>query len=321
MIRLGITGYGNLGKALEKLAVKAKDIVPVAVFTRRDGVTSDLGTPCVSYSDFESYKGKIDVMAICSGSANDVPVQGRQLAGIFNTVDSFDTHALIPDYYKDMDSIAVKNGTVSIISAGWDPGLFSYMRLLFATAIEDGDSYTFWGKGVSQGHSDAIRRIEGVKNGKQYTIPKQSALDSVRAGERPVLAAGDKHLRECFVVAEDGADKARIEKEIKTMPYYFDEYETVVHFINEETFVKEHSGMPHGGMVIRSGSINGTAHTAELDINLGSNPDFTAALVLSYVRAAARMSAEGLKGAKTVFDVPVSYMTDIDINEAIKHLL
>jgi len=321
MIRLGITGYGNLGKALERIANASEDIQLVGIFSRRNNVVSPFGTPIYLYSEKETMTDKIDIMAICSGSANDVPVQGRELCKLFNTVDSFDTHALIPDYYKDVDNYARENNHISLISAGWDPGLFSYMRLLFSSVIGEGETNTFWGKGVSQGHSDAIRRIAGVIDAKQYTIPKEDALNKARSGENCNFTPRDKHLRECFVVAEEDADKERIEREIKTLPHYFDEYDTIVHFIDKDTFIKEHSGMAHGGSVIRAGEVSGTKDSMEFSIKLQSNPDFTASCMLAYIRGAYKMREEGQIGCKTVFDIPVSYMTNMEREDFIKKML
>lgn len=320
MIRVGIVGYGNLGKATEKIVNAASDMEAVGIFSRRQ-TSSDLGTPCYFYSELKDFVGKIDVLALCGGSATDIPTQGRELIRMFNTVDSFDTHALIPEYSRDMDAAAKATDHLSVYSAGWDPGLFSLMRLMFESVLPKGNTYTFWGKGVSQGHSEAIRKLDGVKNGKQYTIPKEEALAAVRSGSNPELTVRDKHLRVCYVVAEDGADRDEITRQIVTMPNYFADYDTQVNFIDEETFNTEHSGIPHGGFVIRSGENNGTKHTMEFSLKLESNPDFTASVLVAYLRAGYKLYSEGVRGAKSIFEIPLSYAANIDINEAIAHLL
>ncbi len=306
-IKVGIVGYGNLGKGTELAIAKNKDMELAAVFTRRSPESITLMTPGVSvYSsdEAEKFAGKIDVMILCGGSATDLPEMGPRYAALFNTIDSFDTHAKIPEYFNAVNEAAEKSGHTSIISVGWDPGLFSLNRAYGDAILPDGTSYTFWGRGVSQGHSDAIRRVEGVRDARQYTIPVEGAMSSVRSGERPSLTTREKHTRECFVVAEEGADLSRIEKEIKTMPNYFDEYDTTVHFISEEEMRKNHSGLPHAGFVFRSGSTgNGNNHVIEYSLKLDSNPEFTSSVLVCYARAAYRMNLAGQNGAKTVLDV------------------
>ncbi len=321
-IKVGILGYGNLGRGVELAISKAQDMELVAVFTRRDNVVTDMGKACINVNKIENYKDKIDVLILCGGSATDLPVQGVEMIKLFNTVDSFDTHAKIPEYFANMDKAAKESGKLGIISVGWDPGLFSIARMLFGAILPEGNDYTFWGKGVSQGHSDAIRRIKGVKDGKQYTIPKEQALEIVRSGEVADLTARDKHLRECFVVAEENADKAAIENEIKNMPNYFADYDTIVHFISEEELKKNHSKMPHGGFVIRSGKTTDEhKHILELSIKLDSNPEFTSSVLAAYARAIAKLAKEGKKGAVSVFDIPLSYLSPASNEELRKHLL
>ena len=314
MIRIGILGYGNLGRGVEQAIKQNTDMELVAIFTRRkpEDIKTLTGAKVINIAEIEDWKDKIDVMILCGGSATDLPVQGPQYAKLFNTIDSFDTHAKVPEYFHNVDEEAKKGNNVSIISVGWDPGLFSLNRMYAESILPDGNTYTFWGKGVSQGHSDAIRRIEGVKNAVQYTIPIDKAVESVRAGEAPNLTTREKHLRECFVVAEDGADKERIEREIKTMPNYFDEYDTTVHFITEEELKKNHSGMPHGGFVIRSGNTGlnkDTTQIIEYSLKLESNPEFTASVLLSYARAAYRLHEKGETGARTVLDIPPALLS------------
>lgn len=312
-IRIGIVGYGNLGRGVETAVKKTPDIELVAVFTRRDPAavkTNDPNVRVFHVDDAVKYTDKIDVMILCGGSSSDLPKQGPEFLKLFNTVDSFDTHAKIPEYFETMDAVAKSSKKIGIISVGWDPGLFSMNRMLTEAILPDGVGYTFWGKGVSQGHSDAIRRVEGVKNGVQYTIPKEEALEKVRAGLWPELSNRDKHLRECFVVAEEGADKEKIENEIKSMPNYFSDYETVVHFISEEELKKNHSAMPHGGRVIHTAVTGeGNKQIVEFSIKLDSNPEFTSSILVAYARAAYTMYNEGHIGAKTVFDVPLSYLS------------
>ncbi len=307
MIKFAIVGYGNLGKACEKIAMASDDFELVGIFTRRDPSTmqSPFGTQFFKQDEIENFKGKLDVVALCTGSANDLTSLGEKLAKDFNTVDSFDTHAKMGEYVETMNKINLENGTLSFVGIGWDPGVFSIMRALFEGVLNKGNTQTFWGKGVSQGHSEAIRRIDGVADAKQYTIPKDEALVKARSGEGATLTTRDKHLRECFVVAKDGADKACIEKTIKEMPNYFADYDTVVHFISYEEFDREHGGIPHGGFVLRAGEVNGTKDTLEFSLKLESNPDFTSNVLMAYARANAKMRAKGVTGAKTVIDVPV----------------
>ena len=306
-IRIAICGYGNLGRGIEGEITKQKDMELVAIFTRRDPSTLKIAsnTPVINIAEMKDWTEKIDVMIMCGGSATDLPKQVPEAAKLFNTVDSFDTHAKIPEYFEEVNKSALENNKTSIISVGWDPGMFSINRVYADSILPNGGTYTFWGKGVSQGHSDAIRRIEGVKNAIQYTIPIESAVESVRNGENPKLSAGEKHLRECYVVAEEGADKERIENAIKTMPNYFDEYETTVHFISEEELKANHSKMPHGGFVIHSGETgNGNKHIIEYSLKLDSNPEFTSSVLLAVARANYRMNKAGMYGAKTILDIP-----------------
>ena len=325
--RIGIFGYGNLGRGVENAIKQNDDMTLVAVFTRRDPASITLmteGAEVVSTAEVEKYKDRIDVMVICGGSATDLPFQTPFLALNFTVIDSFDTHARIPEHFARVDKAAKAGGNVAMISVGWDPGMFSLNRLLAGVILPDGKDYTFWGKGVSQGHSDAIRRIEGVVDAKQYTIPVESALEAVRSGKNPDLGTREKHTRECFVVAEDGADKARIEKEIKEMPNYFADYDTTVHFITLEELKRDHSGIPHGGFVIRSGRTGAELehnHIIEYSLKLDSNPEFTASVIVAYARAAARMKREGMSGCKTVFDVPPAYLSPKSYDELIATLL
>lgn len=322
-IRVGIVGYGNLGKGVRKAINQNKDIELEAIFTRREvSKVSENDNLMVHISKIGDFKDKIDVMILCGGSATDLVEQGPMVAEMFNTVDSFDTHAKIPSYFEKMNEVSTASGNLSIISVGWDPGLFSLNRLLGNAVLPNGKDYTFWGKGVSQGHSDAIRRIQGVKNGIQYTIPIEAALERVRSGENPSLTTREKHLRECFVVAEEGADKTKIEEEIKNMPNYFSDYDTTVHFITEEELKRDHSGMPHGGFVIRTGETGeGTKQRIEFSLDLGSNPEFTSSVLVAYARAIAKMAKEGKKGALTVFDVPFGYLSSKTPAELRKELL
>lgn len=314
-IRIGIVGYGNLGRGTELAIRQNPDVKLAAVFTRREPSQLKIlteGVPVYSVNDILAHKDEIDVLILCGGSATDLPVQGPEFAANFNTIDSFDTHARIPEYFAKVDEAAKKGGNVSIISVGWDPGMFSVQRLYGSCILPEGKDYTFWGKGVSQGHSDAIRRVEGVKDGKQYTIPVEASVEAVRNGEDPELTTRQKHTRECFVVAEEGADKAKIEAEIKNMPNYFSDYDTTVNFITEEELKRDHSGIPHGGFVIRSGKtgVNGeTKQIVEYRLNLGSNPEFTSSILVAYARAAYRLSKEGNTGAKTVFDIAPAYLS------------
>ncbi len=315
-IRVGIAGYGNLGRGVELALKKCPDMELVGIFSRRATKKEGISIPL---SDAADYQKQIDVMILCGGSATDLPIQGPSLAKLFNTVDSFDTHAKIPEYFESVDAVAKEHGHLSLISCGWDPGLFSLNRLLAQAILPEGDDYTFWGKGISQGHSDAIRRIDGVLDAKQYTIALENALERVRANERPVLTTGEKHRRLCYVVAEEGADLAEIERKICTMPHYFDEYQTEVHFISQEELNRDHSGMPHGGMAIRTG-ITGksTPQKMEFQLDLGSNPEFTGSVLVAYARAIAKMSSEGKTGAVTVFDIPfaaLSPMNGVDLRK------
>ena len=326
-IRIGILGYGNLGRGVECAIKHNPDMELVGVFTRRDPKTVEILTKTAgvySVDDAEKMKDQIDVMILCGGSATDLPEQTPKFAQWFNVVDSFDTHKRIPEHFANVDKAAKENGHVGIISVGWDPGMFSLNRMYANAILTNGKDYTFWGKGVSQGHSDAIRRIKGVKDGKQYTIPVESALEEVRSGKNPELTTREKHTRECFVVAEEGADLARIENEIKTMPNYFDEYDTTVHFISEEELKRDHSGIPHGGFVIRTGKTgwnDENSHVIEYSLKLDSNPEFTSSVIIAYARAAYRMNQEGQKGCKTVFDVAPAYLSTMSGEELRKNLL
>ena len=325
-IRIGIFGYGNLGRGVECAIRQNPDMELVAVFTRRDPQTvKTVGDVRVLPADMApEMKDRIDVMILCGGSAKDLPVQTPELAKHFHVVDSFDTHARIPEHFANVDASAREGGRVAVISVGWDPGMFSLNRLYANAILPEGTDYTFWGKGVSQGHSDAIRRVEGVLDAKQYTIPVEEALRAVRAGENPTLTAREKHLRECFVVAKEGADKARIEREICEMPHYFAEYDTTVHFISLEELKREHGGIPHGGTVIRSGRTGAEGenrHVIEYSLKLDSNPEFTASVLVAYARAAYRMSLEGQCGCKTVLDIPPAYLSACDADELRRRLL
>lgn len=326
MIRVGIAGYGNLGRGVESALRDAKDMETVGVFTRRDpaSVKTATGIPVYAWADAKNMQDKIDVMILCGGSANDLPTQTAELAAYFNVVDSFDTHAKIPEHFAQVDAVSRANGKISVISVGWDPGLFSLNRLYGQAILPNGKDYTFWGKGVSQGHSDAIRRIPGVKDGKQYTVPVESALEKVRNGENPELSTREKHTRECFVVAEDGADKAAIETAIKTMPNYFADYDTTVHFISQEELDRDHSGIPHGGVVFRTGTtgLRGEQkHVVEYKLQLESNPGFTSSVLVTFARAAYRMQKDGLSGCKTIFDIAPSYLHPASPEEQRKALL
>ena len=326
-IKVGIVGYGNIGRGVEAAITQSPDMELVAVFTRRapETLTIETATAKVEHMDaLLNYKGIIDVMILCGGSATDLPVQGPELAANFNTIDSFDTHARIPEYFESVNEKALEAGTTSIISVGWDPGLFSMIRMMSGAILPVGEDYTFWGKGVNQGHSDALRRVEGVKNAIQYTIPMDEAVESVRRGDNPELTTRQKHLRECFVVAEEGADLAAIENTIKTMPNYFADYDTIVNFVSEEELKANHSKMPHGGFVFRTG-VTGleeeNKQIIEFSLKLDSNPQFTANVLVAYARAAVRMNKEGMKGAKSVFDVPLSYLSAKSNLELMRDLL
>ncbi len=312
-IRIGIMGYGNLGKGIENAIKQNDDLTLTAVFTRRAPNSVKLlsdKVPVVSADEILSYKDKIDVLILCGGSATDLPVQTPLYAKDFNVVDSFDTHAKIPEHYENVDKAAKEGNNVALISCGWDPGMFSLNRLYSECILPKGDTYTFWGKGVSQGHSDAIRRIDGVIDAKQYTIPIDEALNKVRSGVSPSLTTREKHLRECFVVAEENADKQRIENEIKTMPNYFADYDTIVHFISLEELKEKHSGIPHGGFVIRSGKTgDGNNHIVEYSLKLDSNPEFTASVIVAYARAVYRLAEKKDYGCKTVLDIPPAMLS------------
>ncbi len=326
MIKIAIMGYGNLGRGIEAAVRQNPDTELVAVFSRRDptSVKTRTDIPVYSADDILKFKDKIDVLILCGGSATDLPVQTPLYAKDFTVVDSFDTHAKIPEHFERVDEAAKSGKNIAVISCGWDPGMFSLNRLYASAVLPDGKDYTFWGKGVSQGHSDAIRRIDGVVDAKQYTIPVDAALEAVRSGEAPELTAREKHLRECFVVAADGADKARIEEEIKTMPNYFADYDTIVHFISKEELDRDHAGIPHGGFVIRSGKtgLNGeNSHIIEYSLKLDSNPEFTSSVIVAYARAAARMKEEGMSGCKTVFDIPPAYLSPKSGEELRKTML
>ncbi|MBD8930934.1 MULTISPECIES: diaminopimelate dehydrogenase [Clostridia] len=326
-IRIGILGYGNLGRGVECAIKQNADMELAAVFTRRDPATVQILTedvPVCRIADVQDWKDKIDVMILCGGSATDLPKQTPVYAEMFNVIDSFDTHARIPEHFEDVDAAAKKGGNVGIISVGWDPGMFSLNRLYANAILPEGKDYTFWGKGVSQGHSDAIRRVEGVKDGKQYTIPVEAALEAVRNGENPELTTRQKHTRECFVVLEEGADAAKVEEEIKTMPNYFSDYDTTVHFISEEELKANHSGIPHGGFVLRSGKTGWDGenkHLIEYSLKLDSNPEFTASVLVAYARAAYKLAQEGQSGCKTVFDIAPAYLSAKSGAELRKHLL
>ena len=326
-IKIGILGYGNLGKGVECAVKHNPDMELAAVFTRRDKESLNILTPGVkvcSVQEAESMKEEIDVMILCGGSATDLPVQTPQFAKCFNVVDSFDSHARIPEHFEAADAAAKEGGHVGIISVGWDPGMFSLNRLYGNAVLPEGSDYTFWGRGVSQGHSDAIRRVEGVKDARQYTVPVEAALKAVRDGENPELTTRQKHTRECFVVAEEGADLKRIEEEIVTMPNYFADYDTTVRFISEEELMRDHKGIPHGGFVIRTGKTgweNEHSHVIEYSLKLDSNPEFTASVIVAYARAAYRLSKEGAAGCKTVFDIAPAYLSPLSGEELRKHLL
>jgi diaminopimelate dehydrogenase len=322
-IQIGIVGYGNLGKGVEKAIAQNPDMELVAIFTRRQPEAfASHSAKFEHISSAEQYKGKIDVMILCGGSATDLPEQTPVIASMFNTVDSFDTHAKIPEFFNTVNAAATQGGNLSVISTGWDPGLFSLNRLLAESILPEGKDYTFWGKGVSQGHSDAIRRVPGVKGGVQYTVPVESVIDRIRSGETPELATREKHLRDCYVVAEEGADQEVIRQTIVSMPNYFSDYDTTVTFISEEELKEKHHGMPHGGFVIRSG-ITGqnTKQIIEFGLKLESNPEFTASVLVAYARAAIRLSREGQKGAKTVFDIPFAYLSPKSGEELRRELL
>ncbi|PRR81632.1 diaminopimelate dehydrogenase [Clostridium vincentii] len=322
-INIGIVGYGNLGKGVRKAMKQNPDMELKAIFTRREvSQVSENDALMVHISKIEDYKDEIDVMILCGGSATDLAVQGPQIAELFNTVDSFDTHAKIPEYFDKMEQVAKSSGNLSIISVGWDPGLFSLNRLLGNIVLPEGKDYTFWGKGVSQGHSDAIRRIEGVKNGIQYTVPVEEALEKVRSGINPELSTREKHIRVCYVLPETNADLRIIEETIKNMPNYFLDYDTVVNFITEDELKRDHAGMPHGGFVIRTGVTgDGNNQKIEFSLDLDSNPEFTSSILVAYARAIYKLSKEGKNGACTVFDIPYTYLSPKSPSELRKELL
>ena len=322
MIRVGIAGYGNVGKGVKAALSQQPDMELCAIFTRRDPGSFDGDLPMVAMSAIEAWKDRLDVVILCGGSATDLPVQGPEMAAHFCTVDSFDTHAKIPAYFASMEKAASAAGTLSLISAGWDPGLFSLNRLLGNAILPQGSDYPFWGRGVSQGHSDAIRRVPGVKNAIQYTVPVPEAVEAVRSGDEPVLSTRQKHTRLCYVVAEEGADRQEIERQIVTMPNYFSDYDTTVHFISEEELRRDHSGMPHGGFVIRTGkSAVGSRQRMEFSLELESNPEFTANVLVCCARAVVRLHAEGKQGACTMLDVPPAYYACMSGEELRRTLL
>lgn len=325
-IRIGIVGYGNIGRGVELAIARNEDMELKAVFTRRDPASVSIkteGAAVKHMDDMLSMKEEIDVMILCGGSATDLPVLGPQIAANFNTIDSFDTHAKIPEYFENVDKAAKDGGNIGIISVGWDPGMFSLNRLYAESILVQGSTYTFWGKGVSQGHSDAIRRVPGVKNAIQYTVPIDEAVERVRSGSEPELRTRDKHLRECYVVPEEGADLRAIEEAIKTMPNYFDEYDTTVTFITEEELKANHSKMPHGGFVIRTGEtgVDGNKHVIEYSLKLDSNPEFTASVLIAYARAAYRLSQKGESGARSVYDIAPGLLSMKTAEELRKEML
>ena len=326
-IRVGILGYGNLGKGVESAIAQNDDMELKAVFTRRNPENVKVrtaGVKVLQADELSHMQDELDVLILCGGSATDLPVQTPQYASMYNVVDSFDTHARIPEHFAAVDAAAKKAGKVSLISCGWDPGMFSLNRLYANCVLPEGKDYTFWGKGVSQGHSDAVRRIEGVKDCRQYTIPVEKAVEAVRSGSNPELTTREKHTRECYIVAEEGADLAKIENEIKTMPNYFSDYDTTDHFITEEEMKRDHSGLPHGGMVIRTG-VTGMEkehkHVIEYSLKLDSNPEFTGSVIVAYARAVSRMNKEGMSGCKTVFDVAPAYLSPKSAEELRAHML
>ena len=324
MIKVGIVGYGNLGRGVCLAVAKSEDMECVGIFTRRDPKTLKpvVDFPVYSMSELQNFKGKVDVLLLCGGSATDLPSTSAEILKDFNTVDSFDTHAKIPEYFEKLNKVAKENGTLSAISIGWDPGLFSIMRMLFGAVLPNGQDYTFWGKGVSQGHSDAIRRINGVKNAIQYTIPKDDALNSVRSGSQPSLTTRDKHLRECFVAIEDGADKAEIEKQIKEMPNYFADYDTIVNFVTEQEVKDMQKKLSHGGFVFRSGNTTEeNSHLIEFSLKLDSNPEFTGSVLTAYARAVAKLYKEGKTGCLTAFDIPLKHLSPYAEDYLREHLL
>lgn len=325
-IKIGILGYGNLSRGVESAILQNTDMELVAVFTRRspENIKTKSGVPVFTVSELENYKNKIDVLVLGGGSATDLPAQTPEYVKYFNVVDSFDTHAKIPEHFENVNKAAKEAGKVGIISVGWDPGMFSLLRMISTSVLPEGENYTFWGKGVSQGHSDAIRRIKGVKDARQYTIPVEEAVNRVRKGENPELSTRDKHVRECFVVVEEGTDKSAIESEIINMPNYFSDYNTTVHFISEEEMARDHKGLPHGGFVLRSG-VTGfnkeNKHIVEYSLKLDSNPEFTGSVIAAYARAAYRLSKEGVSGCKTVFDIAPAYLSPVSGEELRRTML
>ncbi len=321
MIKFAVVGYGNLGRACERIAAESKDFELVGIFTRRDPsqMTSPFGTPFFSQDKMADFVGKIDIMALCTGSANDLTDLGKTAIKYFNTIDSFDTHAKMRQYVIDMDNLAKENNHIALVGIGWDPGVFSLMRVIFDGVLSAGDTTTFWGKGVSQGHSEAIRKIAGVKKGIQYTIPKEDALEKARGGEIACLTTRDKHLRECFIVLADGADAESIKEQIVTMPNYFSDYDTIVNFISDEEFDKNHNSIPHGGFVLRSGEVNDTKHTLEFSLKLESNPNFTASVLMNYAKAAIKMYGKGVVGSRTILDIAPIELLDSDRMDTIEH--
>ena len=326
-IKIGILGYGNLGRGVECAVRQNDDMELTAVFTRRDPSTVSIlteGVNVYSVNDILSHRDEVDVLIICGGSATDLPEMTPKYAKDFNVIDSFDTHAKIPEHFANVDAAARSGNKIAMISVGWDPGMFSLNRAYANAILPCGKDYTFWGKGVSQGHSDAIRRIDGVADARQYTIPVEAAVEAVRNGSNPELSTREKHTRECFVVAKEGADKEKIEKEIVTMPNYFADYDTTVHFISQEELDRDHKGIPHGGMVIRSGVTgwnNETGHVIEYRLSLESNPEFTSSVLVAYARAAYRMNREGMSGCKTVFDVAPAYLLNVTPEDMRAHML
>lgn len=321
-IRVGIVGYGNLGRGVEAAVRLQGDMELVGVFSRRSGIETVSGVPSYTMEELDGFKGKIDVLALCGGSATDLIEQTPAIVKDFNVIDSFDTHARIPEHFHNVDTVAKANGTAAIISCGWDPGMFSLQRVFAESILPQGHSYTFWGRGVSQGHSDAIRRIEGVVDARQYTVPKEEYLDAIRNGETPEVSATTGHLRECYVVVAEGADKAKIEESIKTMENYFVGYETTVHFISQEELDANHKGIPHGGFVLRSGeTTQGTRHVVEYSLKLDSNPEFTGAVLTAYMRGLHRLAQHGGRGAFTVFDIPPAWLSPVSAEELRAHYL
>ena len=322
--KIGILGYGNLGRGVEKAVLKNSDVELKVIFTRRNPKDLKVSSSAEvkSVDDIENWKDKIDVLIICGGSATDLPVQTPKYAKLFNVVDSFDTHANIPQHFKNVDEVSKASNKISIISVGWDPGMFSLNRLYANCILPDGKDYTFWGKGVSQGHSDAIRRIDGVLDARQYTIPVEEALEAVRSGKNPELTTRQKHTRECFVVLKDGADAKKVEHEIVTMPNYFADYDTTVHFISKKELDKNHSAIPHGGFVLRCGETSkDVKHIIEYSLKLDSNPEFTSSVLVAYARGAHRLNLEGQCGCKTVFDIAPAYLSPKSNQELISTML